>query len=137
MEWKGSLLFLLVSTPSNEIVLIIYTFIIFENINILTIFLPFVEKRAGGTQGRGACPHKRDIRMLTKVQLNDIKALQKVCENEGGFQLKLNFEMLKNRVEYKTEDFFHYEDGRLVGFLGSYGFGNKVELNLFWNSLTL
>jgi ribosomal protein S18 acetylase RimI-like enzyme len=66
--------------------------------------------------------------MLTRVQLNEIKALQEVCENEGGFQLKLNFEMLKNREENKTEDFFHYEDGRLVGFLGSYGFGNKVEL---------
>ncbi|MFJ5717374.1 GNAT family N-acetyltransferase [Neobacillus sp. NPDC093127] len=66
--------------------------------------------------------------MLTKVELNEIKALQQVCENEGGFELKLNFEMLENREENKTEDFFHYEDGRLVGFLGSYGFGNKVEL---------
>jgi ribosomal protein S18 acetylase RimI-like enzyme len=66
--------------------------------------------------------------MLTRVQLNEIKALQEVCENEGGFQLKLNFEMLENREENKTEDFFHYEEDRLVGFLGSYGFGNKVEL---------
>ncbi|WHY86792.1 GNAT family N-acetyltransferase [Neobacillus novalis] len=66
--------------------------------------------------------------MLTSIQLNEIKVLQEVCENEGGFELKLNFEMLKNRVENKTEDFFHYEDGRLVGFLGSYGFGIKVEL---------
>ncbi|MFJ7727379.1 GNAT family N-acetyltransferase [Neobacillus sp. NPDC097160] len=66
--------------------------------------------------------------MLTGKQLNDIKALQEVCENEGGFQLKLNFDMLKNREENNKEDFFHYEDERLVGFLGSYGFGNKVEL---------
>ncbi|ETI68729.1 GNAT family N-acetyltransferase [Neobacillus vireti] len=66
--------------------------------------------------------------MLTREQLNEIKELQEVCENEGGFELKLNFEMLANRVENKTEDFFHYEDGQLVGFLGSYGFGNKVEL---------
>ncbi|MFK9092124.1 GNAT family N-acetyltransferase [Bacillus salipaludis] len=66
--------------------------------------------------------------MLTEKQLNDIKALQEVCENEGGFQLKLNFDMLKNREENNKEDFFHYEEGRLVGFLGSYGFGNKVEL---------
>ncbi|MBO0962787.1 GNAT family N-acetyltransferase [Neobacillus sp. MM2021_6] len=66
--------------------------------------------------------------MLTEKQLVDIKALQKDCEQEGGFQLKLNFEMLENRGNNRKEDFFHYEDGKLVGFLGSYGFGNKVEL---------
>ncbi|EKN67598.1 GNAT family acetyltransferase [Neobacillus bataviensis LMG 21833] len=66
--------------------------------------------------------------MLTKKHLVEIKALQKVCEQEGGFQLKLNFDMLENRVGNYKEDFFHYEDGKLVGFLGSYGFGDKVEL---------
>lgn len=66
--------------------------------------------------------------MVTREQLSEIKALQEVCEKEGGFQLKLNFDMLENRAENKKEDFFHYEDGQLVGFLGSYGFGNKVEL---------
>nr|WP_263326818.1 GNAT family N-acetyltransferase [Neobacillus sp. Marseille-Q6967] len=66
--------------------------------------------------------------MLTNKELLEIKELQEVCEKEGGFQLKLNFDMLKNRVGDRDEDFFHYEDGRLVGFLGSYGFGDKVEL---------
>lgn len=66
--------------------------------------------------------------MVTKDQLAEIKALQEVCEKQGGFQLKLNFDMLENRAENKEEDFFDYEDGRLIGFLGSYGFGNKVEL---------
>jgi ribosomal protein S18 acetylase RimI-like enzyme len=66
--------------------------------------------------------------MLTKEQLLEIKTLQKVCGDEGGFHLKLNFDMLENRLGNKKEDFFHYEDGRLVGFLGCYGFGNKVEL---------
>lgn len=61
-------------------------------------------------------------------ELIKIKELQKVCEKEGGFQLKLNFDMLENRSGDRKEDFFHYEDGLLVGFLGSYGFGNKVEL---------
>lgn len=65
--------------------------------------------------------------MLTEKELSDIKALQEICENEGEFHLKLNFDMLENRTDRK-EDFFHYEDGKLVGFLGSYGFGNKVEL---------
>ncbi len=67
-------------------------------------------------------------KVLTNKELLEIKELQEVCEKEGGFQLKLNFDMLKNRVGDRDEDFFHYEDGRLVGFLGSYGFGDKVEL---------
>lgn len=66
--------------------------------------------------------------MLTEEELIEIKALQEVCEKEGGFQLKLNFSMLEHRDKNSKEDFFHYEDGKLVGFLGSYGFGNKVEL---------
>ncbi|MFZ7943438.1 GNAT family N-acetyltransferase [Neobacillus sp. 19] len=66
--------------------------------------------------------------MLTEVQLNEIKTLQEICEQEGGFHLKLNFDMLKNRAEHSKEDLFHYEDSKLVGFLGSYYFGSKVEL---------
>lgn len=66
--------------------------------------------------------------MLTKEELKNIKTLQEICEKEGKFQLKLNFDMLENRSEKRKEDFFHYEDGKLVGFLGSYYFGNKVEI---------
>ncbi|MEH7073863.1 GNAT family N-acetyltransferase [Neobacillus drentensis] len=66
--------------------------------------------------------------MVTKEQLLEIKTLQDICEKDGGFQLKLNFDMLENRQGKRKEDFFHYEDGRLVGFLGCYGFGDKVEL---------
>lgn len=66
--------------------------------------------------------------MLTEKELFDIKALQEICEKDGGFRLKLNFDMLKNREKNKKEDFFYYEDGKLVGFLGSYEFGNKAEL---------
>ncbi|SDM36286.1 GNAT family N-acetyltransferase [Bacillus sp. OK048] len=66
--------------------------------------------------------------MLTNKELNDIKALQEICENEGGLQLKLNFDMLESRSENRKEDFFYYEEGKLVGFLGNYYFGNKVEI---------
>jgi ribosomal protein S18 acetylase RimI-like enzyme len=66
--------------------------------------------------------------MLTEKELKEIKALQLLCEKHGGFQLKLNDVMLQNRTENVKEDFFHYEDGQLVGFLGCYGFGNKVEI---------
>ncbi|MDR4945127.1 GNAT family N-acetyltransferase [Neobacillus cucumis] len=66
--------------------------------------------------------------MLTKDELASIRVLQELCEQDGGFQLKLNFDMLENRTGKEKEDFFHYEGGKLVGFLGIYGFGNKVEL---------
>ncbi|KGM44976.1 GNAT family N-acetyltransferase [Neobacillus niacini] len=66
--------------------------------------------------------------MLTKEELKNIKTLQELCEKEGKLQLKLNFDMLESRSEKRKEDFFHYEDGMLVGFLGSYYFGNKVEI---------
>ncbi|WP_419887887.1 GNAT family N-acetyltransferase [Neobacillus niacini] len=66
--------------------------------------------------------------MLTKDELKNIKTLQELCEKEGKLQLKLNFDMLESRSEKRKEDFFHNEDGMLVGFLGSYYFGNKVEI---------
>jgi ribosomal protein S18 acetylase RimI-like enzyme len=66
--------------------------------------------------------------MLTKEELKNIKTLQEICEKEGKLQLKLNFDMLESRSEKHKEDFFHYEDGKLIGFLGSYYFGNKVEI---------
>jgi len=70
----------------------------------------------------------RSKKMLTNQQITEIKTLQEICEIDGGFQLKLNFDMLENRSGNLKEDFFYYKDGRLVGFLGSYGFGNKIEL---------
>jgi len=66
--------------------------------------------------------------MLSKQQLKEIKELQAVCEKDGGFSLKLNWDMLATRPEGRQEDFFRYENGKLAGFVGLYGFGNKVEL---------
>lgn len=66
--------------------------------------------------------------MLTKEELQAIKELKDICENIDNCQLKLNFDMLENRTGKTREDYFHYDEGKLVGFLGSYGFGNKVEI---------
>jgi ribosomal protein S18 acetylase RimI-like enzyme len=66
--------------------------------------------------------------LLTVNQLQEIKQLQQVCEQEGNFGLKLNWEMLSSRKEGRKDDFLHYMDGNLVGFLGIYGFGNKTEI---------
>jgi ribosomal protein S18 acetylase RimI-like enzyme len=67
-------------------------------------------------------------RLLTSKQIIDIKDLQKACEAGEPFELKLNWDMLKTRPENEINDFFHYEEDKLVGFLGVYGFGNKVEI---------
>ncbi|SFB13860.1 MULTISPECIES: GNAT family N-acetyltransferase [unclassified Bacillus (in: firmicutes)] len=66
--------------------------------------------------------------MLTKQQLSEIKELQNKCEQFEPLKLKLNWDMLASREDDKRNDFLHYENGKLVGFLGIYGFGNKVEL---------
>ncbi|MFZ3578384.1 GNAT family N-acetyltransferase [Virgibacillus sp. DJP39] len=65
---------------------------------------------------------------MNNQQLNDIKELQLLCEKEDKIQLKLNWEMLKSRKEKDEMDFYHYEDGSLVGFLAIYQFGNKYEI---------
>lgn len=66
--------------------------------------------------------------LLSTKQLSDIKELQRICEDGEDFQLKLNWDMLQARNENEENVFFHYEDGKLVGFLGLYGFGSKVEV---------
>lgn len=66
--------------------------------------------------------------MLSQKQLTDIKELQLVCEQEEAIHLKLNWDMLEMRNEQELTDFFHYEKEKLVGFLGLYGFGSKVEI---------
>lgn len=65
--------------------------------------------------------------MLTSKELQDIERLQKECEAYDKIQLKLNWEMLKNR-ESDQLDFFHYEQDELVAFLGLYPFGSTVEV---------
>lgn len=66
--------------------------------------------------------------MNKTIDLNQIQKLQDICEKYDGITLKLNWEMLRNRSENEKEDFFHYEDGHLVGFLATYSFGVKVEI---------
>ena len=59
--------------------------------------------------------------MLTAKQLTDIKELQCACENGEPFELKLNWDMLQSREENEGNDFFHYEDGKLVVFRRYWG----------------
>ncbi|UII54405.1 GNAT family N-acetyltransferase [Cytobacillus spongiae] len=66
--------------------------------------------------------------MLSANQLNDMKHLQQICEEEENIQLKLNWDMLQSRNSNEKRDFFHYENDVLVGFLALYGIANKLEL---------
>ena len=65
--------------------------------------------------------------MLTTKQLQDIETLQKECERHDNLQLKLNWEMLRNR-ETDQFDFFAYDNEILIAFLGVYAFGSTAEV---------
>ncbi|WP_075618604.1 GNAT family N-acetyltransferase [Paenisporosarcina indica] len=65
--------------------------------------------------------------MLTTRQLHDIEQLRKEVETHDGLQLKLNWEMLRNR-ESDQLDFLYYENDELIAFLGLYAFGSTVEV---------
>lgn len=64
--------------------------------------------------------------MLNKDQLNQIEELQKICEKHDNISLKLNWDMLRLREE--VQDYFHYENNILVGFIGVYIFGREFEV---------
>ena len=65
--------------------------------------------------------------MLTVEQLHAIEKLQKSCEKVDGIELKLNWEMLRQRDD-QSMDFFYEKHGELVAYLALYGFGSTVEV---------
>jgi len=65
--------------------------------------------------------------MLTETQQAAVAALQQAVEAHDGIALKLNWDCLR-RTDRTDPDFLRYQDGRLIGFLGVYGFGSTVEL---------
>ncbi|NBD24635.1 GNAT family N-acetyltransferase [Paenibacillus glycinis] len=65
--------------------------------------------------------------MLTSQQLLAIERLQRACEDHDGIQLKLNWEMLRQRGSDEQLDFLQEENGELIAFLGLYPFGSTVE----------
>jgi ribosomal protein S18 acetylase RimI-like enzyme len=66
-------------------------------------------------------------KMLTDEQLTKIKMLQNECEQADSIQLKLNWEMLRQR-DNLSMDFFHEENGELIAYLALYAFGSTVEV---------
>ncbi|ULL17796.1 GNAT family N-acetyltransferase [Paenibacillus sp. H1-7] len=57
---------------------------------------------------------------LDEQELADIRRLAEACEEHEGIRLKLNWEMLQDRQEGRTNDLLYYKDGKLAGFLGIY-----------------
>ncbi|EIT86967.1 GNAT family acetyltransferase [Fictibacillus macauensis ZFHKF-1] len=60
-------------------------------------------------------------------QWSKVRQLQDTCEAADSIVLKLNWDMLREPHRY-NQDFFYEEEDELVGFVGLYEFGNKVEL---------
>lgn len=68
---------------------------------------------------------------LQVQELNEIHLLEAECskKEQGKLHMKLNWEMLNERIGHETNDFLFYEDEKLVGFLGMYGFGrDEIEI---------
>lgn len=66
---------------------------------------------------------------LNTTELDEIIDLMKLCNQHDGILLKLNVDMLKNRQTDEMNDILYYENGRLIGFLGLYGF-NSIEIEV-------
>ncbi|TCL54033.1 acetyltransferase (GNAT) family protein [Hydrogenispora ethanolica] len=62
---------------------------------------------------------------LTGPELEQIRELEAACAERQPLNMKLNWEMLTERPAGETNDFLYYEAGRLVGFLGLYGFATQ------------
>ncbi|WOV88372.1 GNAT family N-acetyltransferase [Sporosarcina oncorhynchi] len=65
--------------------------------------------------------------MLSSKQLEGIRHLQNQCEQDDKIELKLNWEMLRERQDGSL-DFFMWEDDELIAYLALYGFGSTVEV---------
>ncbi|PLT30917.1 GNAT family N-acetyltransferase [Peribacillus deserti] len=65
---------------------------------------------------------------MTIQYLEDLRKLQRICEEEEKIQLKLNWDTLEQRSEAELREHSVFVHGRLVGFIGFYDFGSKVEI---------
>lgn len=64
---------------------------------------------------------------LSDKYINDIAELEKTCESFEKLQMKMNWDMLKNRSPLQNNDFLCYEDDKLIGFLGLYDIQDQCQ----------
>jgi ribosomal protein S18 acetylase RimI-like enzyme len=62
---------------------------------------------------------------LTAAEVNEILQLAAICDRRDNSTVRLNEDFLQLRKETETSDFFWYEDGELVGYLGLYQFNDR------------
>ncbi len=62
---------------------------------------------------------------LTQTEFSEIEALAALCNGYEGLELKLNWNILRNRPVQETNDFLYYENGQLVGYLALFSFNSK------------
>jgi ribosomal protein S18 acetylase RimI-like enzyme len=65
---------------------------------------------------------------LSSGALDAIAELEREVVDVDGGRLKLEWGRLRGRSGDRVEDLLWWEDGRLLGFLGFYGFGSSLEL---------
>ncbi len=65
---------------------------------------------------------------LSSQALQAIAELEREVIEADGSRLKLEWGRLRRRSGGRVEDLLWWEDGRLLGFLGFYGFGSSLEL---------
>src|SRR5881275_2227586 len=65
-------------------------------------------------------------RGLDTSELSEIKQLAQLCNQHDGLDLKLNWNILRDRPSDQLNDFLYYADGQLVGFLALFSF-NSLE----------
>jgi len=61
-------------------------------------------------------------RGLDTNELSEIKQLAQLCNQHDGLDLKLNWNILRDRPSDQLNDFLYYTDGQLVGFLALFSF---------------
>ncbi|MNX42730.1 ribosomal-protein-alanine N-acetyltransferase [compost metagenome] len=66
--------------------------------------------------------------MITNTQWGQIAELEQVCNRHDGIHLKLNWDMLRSRRPVQHDDYIVIRNGSIVGFLGLYCFGKKIEV---------
>ncbi|MBA2286826.1 MAG: GNAT family N-acetyltransferase [Ktedonobacteraceae bacterium] len=63
---------------------------------------------------------------LSETELKDIAELAHLCEqHDDGIEMRLNWEILRERVGNVTNDFLYYEHGTPIGFLALYSFHSQ------------
>lgn len=61
-------------------------------------------------------------RGLTQTELTDIQQLADLCNTYEGLDLKLNWNVLRERPQTELNDFLYYENGVLIGYLALFSF---------------